>query len=535
MKDNVWKKLKWCWKYTKEDMPLVIVSLFLSLILAYINTLEPLYTGTLIDDLIIVDFYAFIIKLIKLFTIQGVGILFSIFIGKISLDINKRSTIRGEKLFFAHVIRRENFDWLQGRKSEVLNTLQNDISVVLGVWTNVIPSSIASFFTLFIVSYRLLSINIVAFVLTIILSLIPFIVHHVAGKKELVLNTEAKKYGDRYVQTVQDSVSMSYESEGISRILFIDYFLNRIKDSFFISYKKFNLSQTYRMLLFFINIATVSTIYFFLGRSIMIGENSVGDFMVAVLYSQQIRSLIQNYGTLYQSILAKSISIDRVKSFIEYDDAKRIEIVHSEEPFMSVHNVDFSYGERKVFNNYSLSIIGTGIYVIKGKNGSGKTTLLKLLSLMIEGKNLKNGSIMVGGIEGEEDIAYIPALPHIAAMTIKDNLLLGYKRKEEDIIEVIKRVGLLDWFNLLPEGLDTLFDQKKIGLSQGQMIRFVLASNLLRERKIYLIDEIEDGIDTESRGLILNILSELSKTKIVVLVSHSEFFDSKAKSIIRIE
>lgn len=535
MKDNVWKKLKWCWKYTREDIPIVIISLLLSLILAYINTLEPLYTGTLIDDLIVVDFYAFIIKLIKLFTIQGVGILFSIFIGRISLDINKRSTIRGEKLFFTQVIRRENYDWLQGRNAEILNTIQNDISVVLGVWTNVIPSAIASFFTLFVVSYRLLSINIIAFVLTIILSIIPFIVHHVAGKKELVLNTEAKKYGDRYVLAVQDSVSMSYESVGKSRILFIENFLNRIKDSFFISYKKFNLSQAYRMILFFINIATVSAIYFFLGRSIMIGKNSVGDFMVAVLYSQQIRSLIQNYGTLYQSILAKSISIDRVKSFIEYDDEGSLEIINNEELFVSVNNVDFSYGERKVFSNYSLSLVGTGIYVIKGKNGSGKTTLLKLFCLMIEGKNLKKGSVVIGGIDGAEDIAYIPPIPHIAAMTIRDNLLLGYKIADEDIIEKIKRVGLLDWFNSLPKGLDTVFDQKTIGLSQGQMIRFSLASNLLRERRIYFIDEIEDGIDAESRKLILNILSELSKTKIVVVVSHSDLFDAKAKSIIKIE
>lgn len=138
MKNNVWKKLKWCWKYTKEDMHLVFISLFLSLILVYINTLEPLYTGTLIDDLIIGDFYAFIVKLIKLFAIQGVGILFSIFIGRISLDINKRSTIRGEKLIFTQVIKRENYDWLQGRKAEILNTLHREtISYVSYLLVNI--------------------------------------------------------------------------------------------------------------------------------------------------------------------------------------------------------------------------------------------------------------------------------------------------------------------------------------------------------------------------------------------------------------
>ena len=102
-------------------------------------------------------------------------------------------------------------------------------------------------------------------------------------------------------------------------------------------------------------------------------------------------------------------------------------------------------------------------------------------------------------------------------------------------MKVIKKVGLIEWLNTLPDGLDTMFNPKTMGLSQGQMIRFSIASNLLRERKIYLIDEVEDGIDTESRTLILSMLEELAFSKIVVVVSHSSLFDRVAKSIIEIE
>ena len=534
MKENLWNKIKWCWRYTKEDIYLVLFSFLLSLSLAYINTLEPLYTGTLIDDLIISDFRSFIIKLIKLFLLQGLGIIISICVGKISLIINKRSTIRGERIVFSHVINRENNDWIQGHKAEVLNNLQNDVSILLGMWTNVIPGAFTSIFTLCVVSFRLLTINIIAFVLTIILSIIPFVVHHFAGKKELVLNTEAKKCGDSYVLSVQDLTSMCYESVGVSKLLFLNSFVNKIKDSFHISYKKFNLSQKYRLLLFIINIVTVSIIYFFLGYGIMIGRNSVGDFMVAILYSQQIRSLIQSYGSLYQSILAKSVSIDRVKKIIEINNKRQLKVV-SDGPFISVKDIVFSYGNQNVFDNFSFCIKGAGIYVIKGKNGSGKTTLLKILGGMTDRNCLKKGIVTIGGIKGEEEIAYIPSKPYIASFSVKDNLLLGFEKEEADILKVIKKVGLIEWLNTLPDGLDTMFNPKTMGLSQGQMIRFSIASNLLRERKIYLIDEVEDGIDTESRTLILSMLEELAFSKIVVVVSHSSLFDRVAKSIIEIE
>lgn len=83
-------------------------------------------------------------------------------------------------------------------------------------------------------------------------------------------------------------------------------------------------------------------------------------------------------------------------------------------------------------------------------------------------------------------------------------------------------------------GLDTIFDLKKTGLSKGQLMRFSLASLMLRERKIYLIDEIEDGIDVETRREIVSIIKNISTSKIVMLVSHSEIFDSSASNIIEI-
>ena len=65
-------------------------------------------------------------------------------------------------------------------------------------------------------------------------------------------------------------------------------------------------------------------------------------------------------------------------------------------------------------------------------------------------------------------------------------------------------------------------------------MRFSLASLVLRERKVCLIDEIEDGIDAESRREIVSIMKNLSTSKIVMVISHSDIFDSSANKIIEI-
>jgi len=72
-----------------------------------------------------------------------------------------------------------------------------------------------------------------------------------------------------------------------------------------------------------------------------------------------------------------------------------------------------------------------------------------------------------------------------------------------------------------------------MGLSKGQMMRFSLLGNLIRDRKIYLVDEIEDGIDAESRKKVFSLLRDKAEERLVVVVSHTALFDNEG-TIIRL-
>ncbi len=62
-------------------------------------------------------------------------------------------------------------------------------------------------------------------------------------------------------------------------------------------------------------------------------------------------------------------------------------------------------------------------------------------------------------------------------------------------------------------------------------MRFSLLGNLIRERKIYLVDEIEDGIDKESREKVFSLLKRLAEERLVVVVSHTSLFDDDGTSV----
>ena len=528
-KENILSKLLWCWQFTRKEMPLVYISLLLSIILSYLYSFEPLLTGSLMDILSLGDFSSFITTLVVLFILQTCGLFLSLLLGRLNFTVEKRSTLRCESLFFSSIIKRKRYGFLKGREAEVLNIIKSDISVVTSVWTTTLPGLVTSLFTLFIVSWRLIVLNTYAFILTIVFAIFPIVVYQIAGKKERKLNVDAKIFGDNYISSIQSSINASYLSTGNGSSFFKQFFISRLEDNYSVSFKKLNLSQNTRIALFFINVITVSAIYFFLGLGIYRGENSVGDFMAAVLFSQQIRNIINGYGSVYKNLLAQSVSIDRVKSMLETETHPYISYYPLEKLELSAHSISFKYDSKMIIDKMSFSFEAPGLYLIKGENGSGKTTLINLIAGLLENKGLQNGRITISGCISSDDLLLIPSSLFLFPSTVRDNLLWGDKVDDKVLISNIERVGLMPWFMDLKDGFDTIVDPKVLGLSKGQMIRFALASALSRERKIYLFDEIESGIDVSSKEMLRKTIAQLSKSKLVIIVSHSNLFDDISK------
>ena len=163
-----------------------------------------------------------------------------------------------------------------------------------------------------------------------------------------------------------------------------------------------------------------------------------------------------------------------------------------------------------------------------GPSGSGKSTVLATLLGFLP---LESGRIEAAGeaLDPEElrgYAAWCPQAAHIFESTLEGNLLLARDRSdrpsEEELIEVLRRVGLGEWFDALPKGLRTPVGAGGSFLSGGQRQRLAVARALLVNSPVLLLDEPTAHLDAESACALMADLDAATRASSVatVLVSH---------------
>ncbi len=189
-------------------------------------------------------------------------------------------------------------------------------------------------------------------------------------------------------------------------------------------------------------------------------------------------------------------------------------------------NLNFSYdGKREILKNINLEINKKQLVSIVGPSGCGKSTIASLLTGKINGYT---GSIQIGDMElsclsGEELLRLITLVSHNSYLfrgTVEENLRMGKPdAAKEEMDEVLKKVGLYE-FIYDSGGLAFNITEKSSNLSGGQSQRLALARALLHDSPVYIFDEVTSNIDTQSEKQIMDVIYELAKEKIVVLISH---------------
>ena len=233
---------------------------------------------------------------------------------------------------------------------------------------------------------------------------------------------------------------------------------------------------------------------------------------------------------LFELMDVKSDSASVLSEAELEETAKKIK---GSQPILEVKNLNFNYNESKqALKNASLEFLKPGFYGIAGESGSGKSTAAALL--MGLQKNY-SGEILLSGIEAKKlpdefrarYMNLVSTESFLFGASVRENLLIAKpSASDEELMSVLKKV-LLDEFILNRKysgdgnsGLDFYIESGGKNLSGGQVQRFALARALLHDADIYIFDEAVSNIDVESEELILSTLYELSKTKIIIFISH---------------
>ena len=187
---------------------------------------------------------------------------------------------------------------------------------------------------------------------------------------------------------------------------------------------------------------------------------------------------------------------------------------------IKVKNLSKKYNDFYVLKNINLSFSSKGLIGISGESGSGKTTLLNAISLIddeYEGEIIVNGKNILKYSKNEKEkyrksIGYVFQKPILFEFcSVKDNvkLLSMVKGKQYEIESILKQVKMDKYSNKLVSKL-----------SGGQRQRVSIASTIVSKPNILLCDEPTGALDHENSLNIMRILKEISKDKLVLIVSH---------------
>ena len=176
-------------------------------------------------------------------------------------------------------------------------------------------------------------------------------------------------------------------------------------------------------------------------------------------------------------------------------------------------------------NNFSLELPNNGMVAIFGRSGCGKTTLLNLIGGldMADSGNVYIEGSAIGPFEDDvrnRNIGFIFQNYYLAeSLTVEENVAASLRlcglSNEEEIAErtytALKAVGLERFRRRLPQNL-----------SGGQQQRVAIARAIVKRPKIILADEPTGNLDEENTVMVMDLLKEISKTTLVVLVTHEQ-------------
>lgn len=184
---------------------------------------------------------------------------------------------------------------------------------------------------------------------------------------------------------------------------------------------------------------------------------------------------------------------------------------------IEVQNISKNYGAQKALNNISFTLKKGEIVGFLGPNGAGKSTLMKILTSYIDADS---GTAVVNGFnvasqtkDVQKSIGYLPEHnPLYLDLYVREYLAFNadvYKVDKKRIDEVIQLTGLS------PEA------HKKIGqLSKGYRQRVGLATALLHDPEVLILDEPTTGLDPNQLAEIRELIKNIGKDKTVFLSTH---------------
>jgi len=241
-----------------------------------------------------------------------------------------------------------------------------------------------------------------------------------------------------------------------------------------------------------------------------------------------IESLITSNQTIQDALIAADRLFQIMDLECEQDESEKIKLNTDMIGNIVFDDVSFRYGSRnQVFESLNLKIDKGATTAIIGESGSGKTTLISLLQHIYP---LHSGQIRIGSYDISQisnsslrrRIGTVPQQVELFAGNIIENIAVGDLQPDmKRMMDLIEQLGLRNFIEALPQGIQTYIGEHGTSLSGGERQRIAIARALYKDPDILIFDEATSSLDSISERYVKQTLNALAKQgKTIIVIAH---------------
>lgn len=281
----------------------------------------------------------------------------------------------------------------------------------------------------------------------------------------------------------------------------------------------------------FVSKATTALILYFGASQVMDNTMTVGALVAFNMISNQVTSPILRLSQLWQDFQQIQISVNRLGDILNTPTERAnpaSAVLPPPKGQISFKGVTFRYrpGTPDVLRSVSLDIRPGEVIGIVGASGSGKSTLTKLIQGFYRPAE---GAVLLDGADiAQLDPAWLRANVGVVLQesvlfnrTLRDNIAFTDPTMSEARVRAVAELsGAAEFIGRLPQGYETMIEERGANLSGGQRQRISIARTLATNPRILILDEATSALDYQSERIIQDNMRQISHGRTVLVIAH---------------
>ena len=276
---------------------------------------------------------------------------------------------------------------------------------------------------------------------------------------------------------------------------------------------------------------TTAIVLFVGAEAVIDGAMTVGELIAFNMIASQVTQPILRLSQLWQDFQQAQVSVARLGDILNSPAEPTPQNLLTLPPprgAIEIRNVTMRYRPeaQDALTNVSLNIVAGEVIGFVGQSGSGKSSLTKVIQRLY---SPQGGQVMLDGVDVAQldpgwlrrQIGVVLQENILFNRTIHENIALADPATPRVVVmQAARLAGADEFIAQLPQGYDTIIEERGANLSGGQRQRVAIARALVTNPRILILDEATSALDYESERIVQENMRAITRGRTVLIIAH---------------